>query len=508
MSDFVLGTATVFIFPAPGDREKLYVRQWSMAFYFQDDFRIRPNLTFNLGIRYEYFDPFVFKRRDVSTLVVDTPPTPGVPQSGTLRRLFPGDEGLPSGSLYHPDRTNWSPRIGLAWMPFGRERGFVVRSAFGIYYAKLLHNMPLASNLTEPFRSLRILFGSPLSDPLTGFQLGNAVFNIPVDVDLKTTYMLHWNLNLQYQLTSGVLFSISYAGSGGRRLTSFREMNQPIFIPGMSDPSNADARRPFVGFSSLIQMDDFPTSSYNGLQASLEARAFHGLTLTAAYTFSKTIDILSQFSAAGGNAFLSQVPQDDNCRECDRAVSNFDRPHRFVLSYIYELPWGRGRRWMTDASGAAEALLGGWQIQGIATFQSGAPFTARDLSDSCLLPNLAGTPCRPDLVGDPNLGERTAQRWFNTAAFQLSQPGRGGTAGRNILRSQGINNIDFAIAKFFRLDAMREGSRLEFRSEFFNIFNKTHFGLPLSDASSANFGAIGNTLLNPRQIQFALKLHW
>lgn len=510
LADFMLGTATVFVFPTPNDREKLYVRQYSLAAYFHDDFRLLPNLTLNLGVRYDYFDPFQFKRRAVSTLVVDTPSTPGIPQSGTLRRLFPGDEGLPAGSIYHKDRNDLAPRIGLAWMPFGRDSRLVMRSGFGLFYSKALHNLPLASNLTEPFRSLVIRFASPLADPLTGTQLGQAVFNIPVDVNLKTAYMLHWNLNLQYQFTDGVLFTAGYAGSAGRRFSSFRELNQPIFIPGASDQLNADSRRPFAGFSSLLYISDFPRSSYNSLQLSLAARAFHGLTLNAAYTFSKTIDVLSQFSAAGGNAFLAQVPQDDNCRECDRGVSNFDRRQRLVLSYIYELPFGRGRHYLNNAGRIQEALIGGWQIQGITTFQDGAPFSARDLSDQCLLPGLAGSPCRPDLIGSPNLptGQRTAQRWFNTSAFQLSALGRGGTAGRNILRSQGINNTDFAFTKSFFLDELREGARLEFRGEFFNIFNKTHFDLPLSDASSANFGAISNTLLDPRQIQFALKLNW
>lgn len=510
LADFMLGQSTVFIFPAPFDRETLYPRQYTFVAYISDDFRVLPNLTLNLGLRYVYFDPFQFKRRQVSTLVVETPPIPGVPQSGTLRRLFPGDEGLPNGSLYNPDHNDLAPRIGMAWMPFGRESRFVVRSGFGMYYAKPLHNLPLSSNLTEPFRALQLFFAAPLDDPLTGTLFGDAVFNIPIDVDLKTAYVMHWNLDLQYQVAQDVLFTVAYAGSGSRRLPSFREMNQPFFIPGSSTQVNADARRPFAGFSSLIQISDYPRSSYNALQISLEARNFHGLTINGAYTWSKTIDLISQYSAAGGNVVLAQVPQDDNCRECDRGVANFDRTHRFIISYLYDLPVGRGRAYLPNASGAVQALLGGWQIRGITTFQTGAPFSARDLSDSCLLPNLAGTPCRPDLVGDPTPPgfEQTAQGWVDRNAFQFAPAGRGGTAGRNILRSMGINNFDLAIGKLFYLDNLREGTMLEFRAEFFNIFNKTHFGLPLTDVSSANFGAISNTLLDPRQIQFGLKFHW
>lgn len=510
LADFLRGQATVFIFPTPGKRQKLYVRQTSYAAYFNDDFRIHPNLTLNLGLRYDYFAPFTYKREDVTTLAVETPPTPGVPQSGTVVTVFPGERGLPSGSIYNPDRQNWAPRLGLAWLPFGRGSGFVVRSGYGIFYNKPQQNAANSSFLTSPFFSLGIFFASPLADPLSGISLGSAFFNIPIDMDIKTAYLQHWNLNLQYQLAPGVLFTAGYAGSAGRRLWSFHEFNQPIFIPGASNQLNADARRPFAGQTSLLRIDDFGKSSYNALQLSLEARAFHGLALNVAYTFSKSIDIISQFNAAGQNVFLAQTPQHDNCRECDRAVSNFDRPHRFVLSYIYELPFGKRRHYLGDASGTVDALLGGWQVQGIVTLQSGAPFNPRDFSDQCLLPGLAGTTCRPDLVGDPHLpsSERSAQRWFNTSAFQLAQLGQPGTTGRNILRAEGTNNFDFALSKRFSLSALGEGANLEFRAEFFNLFNRTQFGFPLNDASSANFGQITNTAVDPRQIQLALKLNW
>ena len=259
-----------------------------------------------------------------------------------------------------------------------------------------------------------------------------------------------------------------------------------------------------------MRIDDFGRSSYHAFQFSLETRSFHDLTLQAAYTFSKAIDTISQFNAAGGNVFLAQTPQDDNCRDCDRAVSNFDRTHRLVTSFIYEFPFGGGKLFLGDSGGVLNAVLEGWQLQGIVTFQSGSPFPVRDFSDQCLLPGLAGTTCRPNLVGDPTLpsSQRTAQQWFNTNAFQLAQLGQPGTAGRNILRSEGTANLDLALSKFFKLDALREGTNLEFRAEFFNIFNRTQFGIPLNDASVANLGQITNTVIDPRQIQFALKLNW
>ncbi len=510
LADFLLGQSTVFIFPTPGKRTKLYVRQTSYSAFFNDDFRVLPNLTLNLGVRYEYFTPFSYNNKDVTTLVVDTPPTPGVPQSGTVRTVFPGEMGLPSNSVYFPDRRDWAPRIGLAWMPFGHKSRFVVRSGYGIFYNQPQQNAANSSFLTDPFFSLAIFFGSPISDPLSGASLGTAVFNIPINLDIKTAYLQQWNLNLQYQITNGVILTAGYAGSAGRRLWSFQEFNQPIFIPGQSNQLNADARRPFKGQTSLLRIDDYGNSSYNAFQFSIEARAVHGLTLNTAYTYSKTIDLISQFNAASANAFLSQTTQDDRCRVCDRGVSNFDRPHRLVLSYIYDLPFGRGRHFLTDSQGIMNAVLGGWQLQGITTFQSGAPFTVRDFSDQCLLPGLAGTTCRPNLVGDPNLpsGQRSAQRWFNTQAFQLVQLGSPGTAGRNILRAEGTRNFDLALSKFFSLAALREGARLEFRSEFFNAFNRTQFGFPLNDASAANLGQISNTANDARQIQFALKFYW
>jgi hypothetical protein len=246
-------------------------------------------------------------------------------------------------------------------------------------------------------------------------------------------------------------------------------------------------------------------SSYNALEASLRKRFSHGLSLLASYTFSKSLDDVSSFNITGsasqpvaGENDLAQNPFD---LAAERGRSMFDARHRFVLSYMWELPfWRQAHNWY-------QHLLGDWQVNGITTFMSGTPFTVVDQSYNYDAPEITGfSAFRPNLVGNPNIGPKTVAEWVNANAFQrldltTTPAGVYGTEGRNVVQGPGLAQWDFSAFKNVRI---AESKSLQFRAEFFNVFNRANFQLPNSDISSPTFGQIQQAL-PPRLIQFALK---
>jgi hypothetical protein len=232
----------------------------------------------------------------------------------------------------------------------------------------------------------------------------------------------------------------------------------------------------------------------------VEKRFSQGLTFLASYTWSKSIDDSSGQATAGDGFFIINAQDNRNYR-AQRAVSAFDATHRFVFSYVYELPFGKGRRWL-NKSGPAHWFLGGWQVSGISTFMTGRPLTVRLVVDRSGTANFGNE--RPDLIGNPILprGQRSPDRWFNTAAFQLPALGTFGNAGRNIVRGPGINNHDVS---FIKNNRFGEGRNLQFRTEIFNLPNHPNFDFPNRDFGTGQFGRIFSAR-TPRQIQFGLKL--
>jgi hypothetical protein len=237
-------------------------------------------------------------------------------------------------------------------------------------------------------------------------------------------------------------------------------------------------------------------SSYNSLTLDLEKRYSSGLTFGASYTFSKSLD-----DGTGGNSTSANNNKPQNSRDIrtDYGPSIFDVRHRFVFNAFYELPFGPAKRWMGGTRGAAAHIFGGWSLTGIQILQSGVPFSTilgTDRSGSGALQD------RPNAVGDPNaISDRTAAALFNTAAFALQPAGQFGNAGRNTIRMPGFYNTDFSVIKSTKLT---ESQRIEFRAEFFNLFNTTHFNLPNRVFATADFGKVFSAQ-SPRNIQFGLK---
>jgi len=487
-----------------------------MQFYFlQDDYRISPKLTANVGLRYEYATPP--RERDNQFANFD-------PATGTM--IFATDGDTFERALIHPDRNNFAPRIGFAYQPASR---WVARGGYGVFYTHTVRqgregllgfNPPyLVDNLLQtgvtgaaavasaaPFR-LVDGYPSGLLDPTT---LSPTISRRAQDANQRTPYIQQYNIGVQYELMPDVVLDVAYVGNKGTKLNGFRNLNQRAVITN-ADGSQSAGARPYPAFGDIQWMENRVDSSYNSLQLRLEKRFTHGLTGNISYTLGEALSgAPDHISTSGGGAGIDtgvfREPQDGNNLQAEYGPSEFDVRHRFVASYIWELPFGRGRRWGKDWGPAMELAFGGWQVTGIHVLQSGLALTATLAGANVV--NLGGERrARPNLVGDPELpeSERTLARWFNTDAFAaFAVPQAFGNAGVGIMRGPGVANFDFTFAKNFQVTDRRS---FQFRTEVFNAFNHPNFGPPNIARDSSGFGQILSAA-PARIIQFGLKFYF
>lgn len=489
----------------------------NMQFYFvQDDYKLTSNLTLNVGIRYEYATPPLEK--DNRLVNFD-------PETGTEIRATDG--GTYERALIHPDYNNVAPRLGFAYTPAAR---WVVRGAYGVFYSHTVRqgregmlgfNPPyLVDNLLQttvsgaaalasaaPFL-LRSGYPSGLLDPAS---LAPTIARRAQDPNQRTPYIQQYNVGVQYELLSDLVLDLAYVGNQGTGLPGFRNLNQREVITNPDGTQSAGARA-YPAFGDIQWMENRVASTYHSLQTRLEKRFTNGLSALVSYTWGKALtDAPDHISTSGGGAGFDtgtfREPQDGNNLAAERGPAEFDVTHRVVASYIWELPFGRGRHFGSDWSTVTDFLLGGWQLTGIHSLQSGLALTAT-LGGASVL-NIGGERrARPNLVGDPELpsSERTVDRWFNTDAFAAFDPAPQafGNAGVGIMRGPGAVNFDFTLAKNFSLPGERS---IQFRTEVFNAFNRANFGPPNIARDSAGFGQI-LTAGNARIIQFGLKLYF
>jgi hypothetical protein len=488
-----------------------------MQFYFvQDDYRLTETLTLNLGLRYEFATPP--RERDDQLANFD-------PATGQM--VFSKDGGLFERTLIHPDRNNLAPRLGFSYSATDR---WVFRGAYGIFYSHTVRqgregmlgfNPPyLVDNLLQtgvtgaaaiasaaPFR-LSTGYPAGLLDPNT---LASTVQRRAQDPDQVTPSIHQFNLGTQYQLASDLAVDIAYVGNKGKHLPGFRNLNQR-FVVQNPDGSQSAGNRPYPALGDIQWMENRVSSDYNSFQVSLEKRLSRGLTGLVSYTLGEAItDAPDHISTSGGGAGIDtgtfREPQDAYNLGAERGPAEFDVRHRFVASYVWELPFGHGRKFGSQWNQPTNLVLGGWQLTGIHVVQSGLALTATLAGASVL--NLGGERrARPNLVGDPELpsSQRTIQRWFNTDAFAAFSPAPQafGNAGVGIMRGPGFANFDFTLAKDFHLDTER---RVQFRTEIFNAFNRANFGPPNIARDSSGFGQI-LTAGNARIVQFGLKFYF
>lgn len=464
-----------------GDAERGRLQK-SYGFYVQDDWKINSHLTFNLGLRYELDPPLTEANNRLSNFDVQT------------RTIIVAAQNGIGSEVYLTDKNNFAPRFGFAWQPFSNQKT-VVRGGYGIYY-----DLPIVGNElgglygNPPFRSINTFTGTTtvpitLNNPFPAAQLGASTLSpTGVQRDLKTSYLQNFSLGVQREILKDVVVEVSYVGNKGTNLIRTRNINQAVLGTG-----SINSRRPFAGFGNITYRESSASSIYHSLQARAEKRFTRGFTFLGSYTWSKAID---DSSGVPASAASSNNPQNSYDLRAERGLSEFDVRHRFVLSGIYELPFGNGKPFLQN--GIAAGILGNWEVAGIFAAQTGRPFTPRLSSDRS---NTGQLQDRPNLVGDSSLSNPDPQLFFNTAAFAIPAAGTFGNAGRNILTGPGYSNIDLALVKRIRFGEERN---VELRGEVFNALNRPNFDLPNSFADSAQFGRIFSAG-SARQIQLGLK---
>ncbi len=528
-ASFLFGQPVVFL--QGGGNFYRGLRGHSFNLYAQDTWKITPRLTINYGLRYEVPSPYteIHNEQNLWEPGVQSTVFPTAPRG----LLYPGDKGVPGGLI----PTEWdafAPRVGLAWDANGRGT-LLITSAYGIFYDPYYTGQggPLQTPISAaPYLQTPQIMTPNFADPYNGQNPFNGSFAQPLtlltlDPNLRLPYAQDWNLNIQRALGKDWLAEVGYIGTKGTKLPRFVEANPTVYDPSVSPTVNAnfmDQRRLYSGctlqvpspciFSSVGEIAGIADSSYNALQASLRKRFSHGFSALFSYTFSKTLDDASTFNITGsasqsvaGENDLAQNPFDV---KGEYGRSMFDARHRFVGSYQWNLPWfSHPDKWYGY-------VLGGWMVNGITTLMSNTPFTVYDSNnppEQGSAPEISGFfSARPNQIGSPDSGTcqqngvtvpiRSASCWFNTGAFQESQPGQFGNVGRNTLKGPAFQQWDFSAIKTIPI---HESMTLQFRAELFNIFNNVNFELPDNDISSPNFGQI-QAAQPGRIVQLALKL--
>ena len=467
------------------------VRTGATNIFVADTWRVSPTLTLSLGLRYEYNVP-AYDAEDAASIYD--------PDSLGIVRL--GQGGLPR-SGFHADGNNFAPRLSLALRPGGTDR-LVLRGGWGLYYnfsdlaagQGIYFNPPFfQSFFFLPSRQAPLTIDRPWPE---GGQAPIPPSVTTYDRNLRTSYAQQWNFTVQTELLPRTVLSVGYNGSRGTKLIGARDINQPA--PSPMQPN----WRPLPMFSDINLIAASFDSIYHSLQTQFQCRFQTGLTGLFSYTWSKSIDNASNFFASAGDA---NYPQDSNNTAAERARSSFDTPHRFSGSFVYELPFGPGKRWGGQWTGGAARLLGDWQFNGIVTLQSGQPYTVAlpgefDNSNTGRSSYGFGAGDRPNLVGDPKLADPDPQLWLNPAAFALPAYGTFGNAGRNIVGGPGLANVDFSLLKDA---ALSESVTLQFRAEFFNLLNTSNFLNPNVFFGTPGFGRL-LAARDGREVQFGVKL--
>ncbi len=487
-------------------------------FFAQDTWKLRPNLTVDLGVRYQFFvpvtdtnnvlttfDPSLYNRANAPTCVQAACTTFVRGTGNELNGIIRAGVNSPFGdAIYRADKNNFSPRIGVAWDPF-KKGETVIRAGYGLYYDQpLVGIFEQNSFVNPPFNNSASYTsaGITFSNPSGGASL-NALPNralIATAIDFTTPIIQQWSIGVQHSLFRNAVGEISYVGTKGDHLIRPLDINfpQPVDTNRVG-LANANTVRPFLGYARITMRETSGKSRYHGLLSSLTYRFATGVSLTASYTFSKNL------TDATNDRDAVDFPQNPLNYRPEYAEARTSRPHIFAASYVYELPWFRN-----DSNGFKRVLLGGWQFAGITDVQSGQPVARVGLAAA--QPQTGLTGFYPNVISDPNAGlagtvDATGLPYiFDPNAFATPAAGTYGSAPRAFARLFGRNQTNFTLTKNIYFSS-EQGVRLQLRAEAYNIFNHTQLTGVGTVFGASDFARPTGARL-PREFQFGAKLYF
>ena len=535
-ADFLLGYAK--------SATRSYFRQiWGnignfQSYYFQDDYRLLPNFTLNLGFRWEV-NPFYnglkgqttgFDQTTGELIIPSNFSLQAQPQTATLYPLFQdrielsGSQGLPT-SVRPPDDRDFSPRIGFAWNPGGGR--WVVRSGYGVFFGypddnninNTQNSVPFIASQTvnnsgtppqlamgNMFQSTPIVSANPKPGTPCAFGFAANSCSTPNVVSMpphvQNTYTQEWNLAVQHQIGTKLSFDVAYVGNKTTRNEQQWSWNDPL--PGTG---TIQTRRPYAQWGTITLGEFLGTANYNSLQAKVEGRGWHGATALASYTYSKCLD--------NGTYNVGTDIREANSNIPYYGVCQYNLTNNLVFSYNYLIPMGRGTAFLGNLPSWGNAILGNWTVSGITTAQSGLPYTPTISNDQA---NTGFGNQRPNVVGKPKV-LKNVSCWFyitankscqsldpaGVAAFAVPAQYTYGNGGRNTMRADDLIQFDMALLKPFNFGNERS---IEFRAEFFNVMNRPTFTAPSTAIDTSSGAQVSSTLNGARQIEFALKAYF
>jgi hypothetical protein len=481
----------------------LDTRQSWYSGFVQDHWNVTKDLTLDLGLRYDYWLRPIDTRNRITGIDLKTqrwvfpgsiPTLPGTPPNSVTAE----QAGYPRSLLLSGDKNDFSPRVGFAWRMFGDSKT-VLRGGYGMFYNWIVLDVaitagfgppwvPPISIVSNPDRPA-VTLANPYESAIVPATTGRGLIG-----DNRTPYTQQYSMSLSRELTPTLGLDVSYVGNAGRKNTFQYDFNAPA--PG---PGSVASRRPYPAFQGLGGPVTWGTSHYDALQAKVRKElGREGLLLLGSYAWGKALG-----NSVSGPQFQSQPIRDARNWKDDYGPTQFDTRHILTMSFIYELPFGKGKPVASGVSGFADTLISGWKVAGISSFQSGQRLTVFDVFNSS---NAGGS--RPDAIGDPKLDHSSTadkvSRFFNTSAFVRAPLFTYGNSGVGNVEGPGLHLWDLSIYKDVLI---KERVRVQFRTEFFNAFNHANFGNPGTTFGTANFGVISSAG-EGRDIQFGLRIQF